>query len=97
MPGRERNPRQSFADDVRRIVPLAWPVCVGQLAVLGFATIDTVLIARHDAQALAALAVGMAAYVTTFVGPMGVVLAVGPIAGRLFGAGQASAAGDALR
>ena len=93
----ERNPRQSFVDDVRRIVPLAWPVFVGQLAVLGFATIDTVLIARHDAQDLAALAVGMAAYVTTFVGPMGVVLAVGPIAGRLFGAGQLREAGAQMR
>ena len=93
----ERNPRQSFFDDVRRIVPLAWPVWVGQLAVLGFATVDTVLIARHDALDLAALAVGMAAYVTIFVGPMGVVLAVGPIAGRLFGAGRKREAGAQMQ
>jgi len=78
----------SFAEDARRLAPLAWPVFVGQLAVLGFATIDTVLIARYSALDLAALAVGNAAYVSVFVGLMGVVLAVGPIAGRLFGGGQ---------
>ncbi len=83
-----RNPRMSFADDARRIAPLAWPVFVGQLAVLGFATIDTVLVARYSALDLAALAVGGAAYISVFVGLMGVVLAVGPIAGKLFGAGR---------
>ncbi len=50
----------SFADDARRIAPLAWPVFVGQLAVLGFATVDTVLVARYSALDLAALAVGSA-------------------------------------
>jgi MATE family multidrug resistance protein len=77
----------------RRIAPLAWPVFVGQLSVLAFSTIDTVLVARHGADDLAALAVGAAAYVTTFVGFMGVVLALGPIVGQLFGAGQHAAAG----
>jgi predicted Fe-S protein YdhL (DUF1289 family) len=42
----------------RRIAPLAWPVFVGQLSVLAFATIDTVLVARASAIDLAALAVG---------------------------------------
>ena len=89
-----RNPRMSFADDARRLAPLAWPVFVGQLAVLGFATIDTVLVARYSALDLAALAVGNAAYVSVFVGLMGVVLAVGPIAGKLFGGGRLAEAGQ---
>ncbi len=88
-----RNPRMSFGDDVRRLLPLAWPVCVGQLAVLGFATIDTVFMARYGALDLAALAVGGAAYMSVFVGLMGVVLAVGPIAGRSFGAGRLGESG----
>ena len=92
-----RNPRQSFADDARRIVPLAWPAFIGQIAVLGFTTIDTVLVARYSAIDLAALAVGGAAYVTIFVGLMGVVLALGPIAGHLFGARQLAAAGEQFR
>jgi len=89
-----RNPRQSFAEDARRIAPLAWPVFIGQVAVLGFTTVDTVLIARYSPIDLAALAIGAAAYVTSFIGLMGVVLALGPIAGRLFGARRLVEAGQ---
>jgi multidrug resistance protein, MATE family len=71
---------------LRRIAPLAWPVFIGQVAVLAFGTVDTMLVARRSADDLAGLAVGGAAYVTVFVGLMGVVLAIGPIAGQLFGA-----------
>jgi len=71
---------------VRRIVPLAWPVFVGQVAVLGMGTVDTVLVARHSPTDLAALAVGGVSYITVFVGLMGMVLAVSPIVGQAFGA-----------
>ncbi|MEK8033418.1 MATE family efflux transporter [Ideonella sp. DXS29W] len=87
---------QGFLADVRRIMPLAWPVVIGQIAVLAFNTIDTVLVGRHSPQDLAAFAVGAAAYVTIFVGFMGIVLAVSPIAGQLFGARRLEAAGDEL-
>ena len=70
--------------DARSILSLAWPVLIGQLAVLGFATVDTVLVARHSANDLAAFAVGSAAYITVFIGLMGVVLAIGPIVGQLY-------------
>ena len=80
----------------RRILPLAWPVLVGQLAVLAFGTVDTVLVARFAAVDLAALAVGAAAYISVFVGLMGVVLAVSPISGQLFGAGKLEEAGHQL-
>ncbi|MFT7724464.1 MAG: MATE family efflux transporter [Roseateles sp.] len=85
--------RIRFADSVRRLVPLAWPVLVGQLAVMMFSTVDTLMMGRVGPQDLAALAVGSAAYVSIFVGLMGVVLAIGPIAGRQFGAGDLPAAG----
>jgi len=83
----------SLRSSVRRIVPLAWPVVVGQLAVLGFGTLDTVLVGRHASTDLAALAVGGAVYITIFVGLMGVVLAISPIVGRLYGAQQMREAG----
>ena len=75
-------------DGARRLFPLAWPVFLGQIAVLAFSTADTVMIARTSATDLAALAIGSAAYISVFVGLMGVVLAIGPIAGQLFGAGK---------
>ena len=61
-----------------------------------FATVDTLLVARYSAIDLAALAVGAAAYITVFIGLMGVVLAVAPIVGQLFGAKRYAAAGDQL-
>ena len=82
--------------DVARILPLAWPVLVGQIAVLMFATVDTVLVARYSAADLAALAVGGAAYITVFIGLMGVVLALGPVVGQLYGAKRFEAAGEQL-
>ena len=68
---------------VARIAPLAWPVFFGQVAMVLYATVDTLLVARYSAIDLAALAVGSAAYITVFIGLMGVVLAVGPIVGQL--------------
>ena len=88
--------RGSWRSDARRIGTLAWPVLIGQVSVLAFGTIDTVLAARHSAADLAALAVGSAAYITVFVGFMSVVLALGPIAGQLYGAGQPEQAGRQL-
>jgi len=86
-------PRHTIALSARRIAPLAWPVFVGQVAVLAFSTVDTVLVGRYAALDLAALAVGAAAYVTVFIGMMGVVLAVSPIVGQLFGARRLADAG----
>lgn len=82
-----------WAASVRLIAPLAWPVFVGQASVLAFSTVDTVLLGRYAALDLAALAVGAAAYLTVFIGFMGIVLALAPIVGQLYGARQFAAAG----
>jgi len=83
----------TLTDSARRLTPLAWPVFVGQVSVLAFSTVDTMLVARHGALDLAALSVGAAAYITVFIGLMGVVLALSPIAGRLYGAHDLAGAG----
>jgi MATE family multidrug resistance protein len=87
--------RERLIESAHRLLPLAWPVFVGQVAVLAFSTVDTVMVARASALDLAALAVGAAVYISVFVGLMGVVLAVGPIAGQLFGAGKLRESGHA--
>lgn len=81
---------------MRRLAPLAWPVFVGQISVLGFATVDTLLVARYASADLAALAIGTAAYVTVFIGFMGVVLALTPIVGQMQGAQRFADAGRQL-
>lgn len=83
-------------ESISRIGHLAWPVFIGQIAVLAFTTVDTVLVARYSAIDLAALAIGSAVYVSVFVGLMGVVLAVSPVVGQFFGAGKLREAGDQL-
>jgi multidrug resistance protein, MATE family len=85
--------RTQFLRDASRILPLAWPVLIGQLAMLAYATVDTILIARYATEDLAALAVGGAAYVTTFIGLMGVVMGIAPIVGQLYGAKKIQEAG----
>jgi len=85
--------RPGIAASARHIVPLAWPVVVGQVSMLAYNTIDTLLVARSSAQDLAALAVGSAAYVSIFVGLMGVLMALAPIVGQLYGAGRLPEAG----
>ncbi len=89
-------PAGSLRHDAQHIVSLAWPMLIGQLAVLGFSTVDTVLVARHSATDLAAFAVGSAAYITVFIGLRGVVLAIGPIVGQLYGAKRLEDAGHQL-
>ena len=84
---------RSTLDSARRIVPLAWPVFIGQVSVLAFGTIDTLFVARASTTDLAALAVGSAAYITVFIGFMGVLMALSPIVGQLHGAGRLEDAG----
>lgn len=96
LPAAPASPVPTLRHDARQIAALAWPVLVGQLAVLGYATVDTVLVARHSSDDLAAFAVGSAAYITVFIGLMGVVLAIGPIVGQLYGAKRLEEAGRQL-
>ena len=86
----------ALADSARRIAPLAWPVFIGQVSMLAFSTVDTLLVARASAADLAALAVGSAAYITVFIGLMGVLLALSPIVGQLHGAQRPADAGRQL-
>lgn len=90
------NGAEGWRDSARRIAPLAWPVFVGQVSVLAFGTIDTIFVARFAAGDLAALAVGAAAYITVFIGFMGVLVALSPIVGQLHGAGRHAEAGRQL-
>ena len=81
--------RLGLRQGARRIAPLAWPVFVGQVAVLAFSTVDTVHGRAHVGDSTwRRWRSAPSVYISVFVGLMGVVLAVGPIAGQLFGAGK---------
>lgn len=83
-----------FVAHTRRLFELAWPVFVGQIAVMAYGVIDTVMTARSSADDLAAIAVGGAIYITVFISGMGVIMALSPVIGQMFGAGQREHIGE---
>jgi MATE family multidrug resistance protein len=78
----------------RALLRLAWPLLIANLAVVGNGTIDAVMAGRLSATDLAAVAVGSSIYITVYIGLMGVLQALSPIAGHHFGAERWRAIGD---
>jgi multidrug resistance protein, MATE family len=83
--------------DVRRIAGLAWPVLIGQLAIIAFGVIDTAMVGRYSALDLAALGLGSSIYVSVFIGLTGILSALQPIAGQLYGARRFQEIGEEVR
>lgn len=84
-------------DDLRRIVGLAWPVLVGQLALIAFGVIDTAMVGRFSTVDLAALGLGASIYISVFIGLTGILSALQPIAGQLYGARRPTEIGEEVR
>ncbi|MBC7413546.1 MAG: MATE family efflux transporter [Herminiimonas sp.] len=79
--------------DLWRLCALAWPILIGQLAVIANGVIDTAMTSHFSATDLAALALGASIYVSVFVGASGVLQALAPVIGQLFGARDFAAIG----
>lgn len=80
-----------------RVALLAWPILVGQLAVIANGVIDTMMTARYSAIDLAALGLGASVYISIFVGLSGVLQALSPTIAQLFGAKKFTAIGEEVR
>ncbi|NDI85648.1 MATE family efflux transporter [Undibacterium crateris] len=93
MSGTEGGARQAM----RRIGALAWPVLVGQLATVSNGVIDTALTSRYSATDLAALSIGVSIYISIFVGLNGVLQALSPTIGQLYGAQEFRAIGQRVK
>src|SRR5690606_22474164 len=83
--------RGAAADILRQ----AWPILVSSWAGIVFAVLDTAMVGHTTAADLQAMALGASIYITIFVGLMGVVHALIPIAAQHFGAGRLDLAGRA--
>jgi len=83
--------------DLKKLVGLAWPILVGQLAVIANGVIDTAMTARFSAVDLAALALGSSIYISVFVGASGVLQALSPTISQLFGARDFPAIGYEIK
>lgn len=75
----------------------AGTVLVGQLAIMAFGVADTVIAGRYSDQALAALSVGSALYISVYVGLIGIVQALLPIWSEMLGARRHEAVGASVR
>lgn len=80
-----------------RVAALAWPILIGQLAVIANGVVDTMMTARYSAIDLAALGLGASVYVSIFVGLSGVMQALSPTIAQLYGAKKFDAIGDEVR
>ena len=83
--------------DIPRLLSLAGPLLVGQLAVIAFGVMDTAMVARYSTDDLAALAMAGSIFISIYVGLTGVISALAPIAGQLFGAKRFSDIGEEVR
>ncbi len=84
-------------EDIPALLKLATPLLVGQLAVIAFGVLDTAMTARYSADDLAALAMASAIFISIYVGLTGVISALAPIAGQLFGAKRFDEIGEEVR
>ena len=84
-------------EDIPSLLKLAGPLLVGQLAVITFGVLDTAMTARYSADDLAALAMASAIFISIYVGLTGVISALAPIAGQLFGAKRFGEIGEEVR
>jgi len=75
----------------------AGTVLAGQLATMAFGVTDTIVAGRYSQQALAALSVGSAVYITVFVALMGVLQALLPVWAELHGSGRHADVGRSVR
>ncbi|WPH22759.1 MATE family efflux transporter [Variovorax paradoxus] len=75
----------------------AGTVLVGQLAVMAFGVTDTIVAGRYSENALAALSVGAAVFISVFVSLMGVLQALLPVWAELHGADRRSEVGRSVR
>lgn len=80
---------------VRGILRQSWPVLVSQWASIAFGVLDTAMTGHSSPQDLAALALGVAIFITVFIGLMGVMHALIPIQAQSYGAKRFDEIGQA--
>ena len=84
-------------EDIPALLKLAGPLLVGQLAFITFGVLDTAMTARYSSEDLAAIAMASAIFSSIYVGLTGVISALTPITGQLFGAKRFDEIGEEVR
>ena len=82
---------------LRKLIKLAGPVLVSQLAVMANGVIDTMMAGHLSSTELAGLGLGTSIYIIAYVSLLSVLLGLSPIVAQHYGAGRTEAIGDAFR
>ncbi|MGN1055467.1 MAG: MATE family efflux transporter [Comamonas sp.] len=83
--------------EIATIARHAGTVLAGQLAVMAFGVTDTIVAGRYSSEALAALSVASAVFVSVYVSLMGILQALLPIWAEQHGRGETTAIGRSFR
>jgi MATE family multidrug resistance protein len=83
--------------ELKTLIRHAATVLIGQLAIMAFGVADTVIAGRHSVEALAALSVGSAIYISVYVALIGIVQALLPIWAEMRGARKHLELGQSVR
>ena len=81
---------------LRGILKQSWPILISQWASIAFGVLDTAMTGHASPKDLAALALGIAVFITVFIGLMGVMHALIPIQAQSYGAKRYSEIGQAF-
>ena len=81
----DAEPARTLGSEVKKTAHLAWPVILGQLAIVGMNLVDTILAGRISSQILAEVAIGSAVWGTALLWIIGTMMAVSPAVSSLRG------------
>jgi MATE family multidrug resistance protein len=84
-------------EDMRKIVRLAWPVLIAQLALIGNSVIDTAMAGRLSPVDLASVGIGASILVTVLMSLLSVLFALPPLIAHLYGANRSGEIGHELQ
>jgi MATE family multidrug resistance protein len=91
------NARTPHQPTVRSILSLGWPMLVSQLAVMANGIIDTAMAGNRSAFDLASVAIGSSIYFVVYVGLMGALQSISPMAAQHYGGDRPHAVGETWR
>ena len=80
--------KNPIAKNILRMVQLALPITIGQLAIVGMSVTDIIIAGRFSTDDLAAVTLGSTIFNLSIMLVIGILLANGAIIGQLFGAGN---------
>ena len=85
------------AEELRETLRLAVPIAFAQVALMTMGLVDAALVGRVSARDLSAVSIGNALFFAMVCTPMGVTMAVEPLASQAVGAGDPGRAWTSLR